>query len=199
VPASVIAAGALPFRPALPDKTAAAEALPLGLANKLFLRVDMADDLPLERRVYGAVDRASTGSYHLRPFGRPLIEGYFGGALARELETQGDAAVAAFAIDELAAQLGSDIRARLTPLVVSAWSRDPFARGSYSYATPGQAAARAALAAPVDERLFFAGEAVSARDFSTAHGAYRTGVAAAEQVTQALSRRSSRDRSAPRS
>ena len=99
-----------------------------------------------------------------------MIEGYFGGALARELETQGDAAVAAFAIDQLAAQLGSDIRARLTPLAVSAWGRDPFARGSYSYARPGQADARAALAAPVDDRLFFAGEAVSARDFSTAHG-----------------------------
>jgi monoamine oxidase len=34
----------------------------------------------------------------------------------------------------------------------------------------------------VNERLFFAGEACSRRDFSTAHGAYLTGVAAAEQV-----------------
>ncbi len=186
VPTDILASGALSFRPALPDKVAAAEALPLGLANKLFLQVDAADDLPLERRVYGAVDRAATGSYHLRPFGWPVIEGYFGGALARELETQGDAAVAAFAIDQLAAQLGSDIRARLTPLAVSAWGRDPFARGSYSYARPGQADARAALAAPVDDRLFFAGEAVSARDFSTAHGAYRTGVAAADAAMRVL-------------
>jgi monoamine oxidase len=186
VPTDILASGALSFRPALPDKVAAAEALPLGLANKLFLRLDAADDLPLERRVYGAVDRAATGSYHLRPFGRPVIEGYFGGALARELETQGDAAVAAFAVDQLAAQLGSDIRARLTPLAVSAWGRDPYARGSYSYARPGQADARAALAAAVDGRLFFAGEAVSARDFSTAHGAYRTGVAAADAAVRAL-------------
>jgi monoamine oxidase len=34
----------------------------------------------------------------------------------------------------------------------------------------------------VDERLFFAGEACSKHDYSTAHGAYLTGVAAAEQV-----------------
>jgi hypothetical protein len=34
----------------------------------------------------------------------------------------------------------------------------------------------------VDDRLFFAGEACSQHDYSTAHGAYLTGVAAAEQV-----------------
>jgi monoamine oxidase len=42
------------------------------------------------------------------------------------------------------------------------------------------------LAAPVEDRLFFAGEACSIHDYSTAHGAYRTGVAAAEQAIAAL-------------
>jgi monoamine oxidase len=41
---------------------------------------------------------------------------------------------------------------------------------------------RAQLAAPVEDRIFFAGEACSAHAFSTAHGAYETGVAAAEAV-----------------
>ncbi len=62
------------------------------------------------------------------------------------------------------------------------WGADPFARGSYSYALPGMADCRAALAAPVDGRLFFAGEACSRGDFSTAHGGWFTGVAAAEQA-----------------
>ena len=44
------------------------------------------------------------------------------------------------------------------------------------------------LAAPVDDRLFFAGEACSLRDFSTAHGAYLTGVAAADQAIAARRR-----------
>jgi monoamine oxidase len=47
---------------------------------------------------------------------------------------------------------------------------------------PSAAGERAVLAAAVDARLFFAGEACSAHDFSTAHGGYLTGVAAAEQV-----------------
>ena len=45
------------------------------------------------------------------------------------------------------------------------------------------------LAAPVDERLFFAGEACSKNDFSTAHGGYLTGVAAADEVIAARKRR----------
>jgi monoamine oxidase len=63
---------------------------------------------------------------------------------------------------------------------------DPLSRGSYSYALPGRADDRAALAAPVDGRIFFAGEACSRTDFSTAHGAFRTGVVAAEQAIEAL-------------
>jgi monoamine oxidase len=185
VPTSAIAAESLRFRPALPDKIAAAQALPLGLADKLFLRIDTPDDLPAETRLMGATDRTATASYHLRPFGRPVIEAYFGGDNARALEAEGEAAFAQFAIDELAAAFGNDIRKRLHLIAVSAWDRDEFARGSYSYAKVGHADARAALAAPADGRLFFAGEATSAHDFSTAHGAYRTGVTAAAAALDA--------------
>ena len=45
---------------------------------------------------------------------------------------------------------------------------------------------RALLAAPVDDRLFFAGEACSPNFFSTAHGAYMTGVVAAEAALASL-------------
>jgi monoamine oxidase len=53
-------------------------------------------------------------------------------------------------------------------------------------ALPGHADDRAILAAPVDERLFFAGEACSAADFGTAHAAFLTGEAAAKRAIAAL-------------
>jgi monoamine oxidase len=59
--------------------------------------------------------------------------------------------------------------------------------GAYSYALPGHAAARQVLARPFDDRLFFAGEATSAGDFSTAHGAHDSGVRAANEAIAALS------------
>jgi monoamine oxidase len=181
VPASMLARETPRFVPALPDKVAAAGKLPLGLDDKFFLHVDRADDLPAETRLFGALDRL-TGTYQIRPFGRPVIECYFGGSLARALEQEGGDAFANHAIDQIAAHLGADIRKRLKPLFGSAWGRDPFALGAYSYARPGDAGARPVLAETVDDRLFFAGEACSVNDYSTAHGAYRTGEKAAEAV-----------------
>ena len=95
--------------------------------------------------------------------------------------------MAAFGIDELAGVFGNRIRSCVRPLVASAWSGDPYARGSYSYALPGHADDRAIWAEPVGNRIFFAGEAVSAHDFSTTHGAYLSGLAAAEQVLASVS------------
>ena len=77
----------------------------------------------------------------------------------------------------------------MKPAHIHRWGADPFARGSYSYALPGKAGCRAQLAAAVDARLFFAGEACSTGDFSTAHGGWLTGVAAAEQVIAARKRK----------
>jgi monoamine oxidase len=54
---------------------------------------------------------------------------------------------------------------------------------------PGKADCRADLATPVDDRLFFAGEACSKSGYSTAHGAYLTGIAAAERVIAARGRK----------
>jgi monoamine oxidase len=128
-------------------------------------------------------------SYQLRPLGRPAIYCFFGGRFAAAMEREGAAAMFAFAADELADILGSGIRNHISPLAATAWLHDPWSRGSYSYAMPGHSGDRATLAAPVDERLFFAGEATSPNFFSTAHGAYMTGVAAADAVLASLGRR----------
>ena len=102
------------------------------------------------------------------------------------LEAAGEGAFFDFAVGELTGLLGGDFAKRLKPIRVHRWGADPFARGAYSYALPGKADCRAvARRAPVDDRLFFAGEACSQHDYSTAHGAYRTGIAAAEDVMKA--------------
>jgi len=78
--------------------------------------------------------------------------------------------------------LGSDFRRKLTPLSESRWAQDPLRAAPNSHALPGHAGDRAVLAAPVDGRLFFAGEATSPHFFSTAHGARIGGAAAGEVV-----------------
>jgi monoamine oxidase len=185
VPTNLIADEAIRFHPALPAKVDAARGLPLGLADKVMLALDEPGALPNDGNLRGATMRTEMGSYHLRPFGQACIEGYFGGRFARELEGAGNGALAAEAIDEIAALLGNDYRSKLKPLAESRWAHDPFARGSYSHALPGHAGKRAVLAAPVDGRMFFAGEATSPNFFSTAHGARDSGERAAGEVIAA--------------
>jgi monoamine oxidase len=188
VPTNLIASETIRFHPALPGKVDAAAGLPLGLADKVMLALDEPDALPIDGHLYGATDRVGTGSYHLRPMGQPCISGFFGGSFARELGDKSEGALAAQAIDEIAALLGEDFRKKLRVLGSSRWAHDEFARGSYSHALPGHADAREVLAEPVDDRLFFAGEATSPNFFSTAHGAQETGVRAAREVRAALSK-----------
>jgi len=187
VPTNLIADEAIRFQPTLPEKVDAAARLPLGLADKVVLALEDAESLPKEGNLRGATMRTEMGTYHLRPFGQPCVEGFFGGRFARELEDAGDGAIAAHAIDEIVSFLGNDVRRKLKPLKESRWAHDPFARGSYSHALPGHAGKRAVLAAPVDGRLFFAGEATSPNFFSTAHGARDSGARAAKEVLAAIS------------
>lgn len=187
VPTDVLAAEALRFDPPLPDKTAAAAGLPLGLNNKIhFYFEGTLPGIEEDAHLVGSAWKRETAAYQVRPYGRPLISGFVGGRFAAALESEGGDAMAAFATDELAQIFGNDIRRRLQFLAASAWRKDPFARGAYSYALPGHAGDRRLLAVPVDGRLFFAGEACSPNFFSTAHGAYETGIAAAEAVLASL-------------
>ncbi len=185
LPSAVLAEKEALFAPALPEKTDAAKNLPLGLADKLFLSLDRPEEFEQDSRLFGRTDRAATAAYHLRPFGRPQIEAFFGGRLACELEAEGERAFFDFAVSELRRLLGRDFTRRVKPIHIHRWGADPFSRGSYSYALPGMADCRATLAAAVNDRLFFAGEACSKGDFSTAHGGWSTGVAAAGQVIAA--------------
>ena len=186
LPSSLLAEEKLLFTPALPKKIEAAAGVPLGLNDKLFLSLSEADEFDKESRLFGRNDRSGTATYHFRPFGRPYIEAYFGGPLAAQLEAEGERAFFDFAVTELAGVLGGDFARRVKLLRLHRWGTDPFARGGYSHALPGKADCRGVLAAPVDDRLFFAGEACSLNNFSTAHGAYLTGVAAADQAIAAL-------------
>src|SRR4051812_38213050 len=185
VPTNLIADEAIRFHPSLPAKVDAARGLPLGLADKVTLALDEPEALPKEGNLRAAPMRTAMGTYHIRPFGQPCIEGFFGGRFAQSLEDAGPGALAAASIDEIVSILGNDFRRKLKPLAESRWAHDPFARGSYSHALPGHAGDRAVLAAPVDGRLFFAGEATSPGFFSTAHGARDSGERAAEEVLTA--------------
>jgi monoamine oxidase len=72
-------------------------------------------------------------------------------------------------------------------VLITRWANDPWARGSYSYLPPGASPDdRLTLAAPLADRLFFAGEATSVDNPATVHGAVESGRRAAEEVSAAV-------------
>lgn len=189
VSTGILGAGDIRFDPALPGwKQAAIAGLPLGTHNRigfLFDR-DVFGDAPI-----GGDVRLSDGTFsgvNLRPFGDPWAVVYTGGRHAVWLEKAGQAATIDHGQRVIAEILGHDAIKRITRSIVTAWHGDPWVKGSYSVALPGQAHQRAELAKPIEDRLFFAGEACSHEFMATAHGAFITGRAAARAVAHSLGR-----------
>jgi monoamine oxidase len=106
--------------------------------------------------------------------------------LARQLEDGGMPAFEAYAREFLTDTYGSDAEAAMERTVIHPWGSDPLTRGSYSAAKVGKVSARATLAEPIDDRLYFAGEAISTNAHSSLHGAFLTGQQAASRIADQL-------------
>jgi len=183
---NVMAGDSIVWPTALDPWRETASRLPLGNDEKLYFEITGPSPFEPETHVLGDLFDPATGSYYIRPFGRPIIECFLGGAGARRCAKAGRDAAFAQALDQLANLFGASIRACLRPLIASDWTNTPSINGAYSHALPGQVDSRAVLARPYDNRLFFAGEATHRSDFSTAHGAYLSGLRAAEEAISAL-------------
>lgn len=172
------------FAPALPPEVQEAIFdLPMGLLTKIPLAVsgtrlglEAFDDLLIERHARHDV-------YFLAfPFDLDLMVGFVGGDFAWEMEAAGQEAAVDFATDRLADLFGSDIRRHVTHGSMTRWSGERNVRGAYAVARPGKSAARATLAEPVADRIWFAGEALAGPLMQTAAGARLSGEAVAARV-----------------
>ncbi|MFT4036729.1 MAG: NAD(P)/FAD-dependent oxidoreductase [Thermomicrobiales bacterium] len=185
---NALVSGLIDFDPVLPTwKLEALHAAPLGYANKiaLQLREDALADVPTHS-VGVPVGSGNMINLRFRPYGRNLVDGYVGGPLCADLELAGEAAMIEFGTEAMTTVLGSAARGAITAAAVSRWQSERYIRGGYAAALPGLANKRADLGKPVGDRLFFAGEATSPEFFSTCHGAWQTGQAAAEAAAAVI-------------
>jgi monoamine oxidase len=118
--------------------------------------------------------------------GKPMMNLFFAEDLARALEAGGSAAYDAFAREFLIDTFGAAAAAAIGRTVIHPRGSDPLTQGSYSAAKVGKVGARATLAVPIDDRLYFAGEAISTDAHSSLHGAYLTGQSAAVRLADHL-------------
>lgn len=193
VSTGALAAGAIRFTPALPVASAQAiEDLPMGMLFKVALALDETDrssvleDIAANTWLIPRVAQSEAFLFLCRPAGLPYVVafagGRFGWALARAPSEEAVAAARSALGDLWGSAVGQTFKRGLA----TGWGTDPDVRGAYAAARPGRWSARAALATPVGERIFFAGEACAMEDAQTAHGAYLSGEAAARAVIAAL-------------
>lgn len=117
--------------------------------------------------------------------GAPVLAALASGRRANLLESEPDASAVKSALADLGRMFGRVPEP--TAMALSRWGRDAFARGAYSRRTPGDHGdVRAALAEPIAGRLVLAGEHVDVDAPGTTHGAYRSGLAAAQRLVESL-------------
>ena len=117
-----------------------------------------------------------------RPFRAPIITGWSASRRAEGLLGRNKSEIVREAVASLARITGL-APSRLQHVYFHDWHADPFSRGAYSYVPAGALADRQVLAAPVEETLYFSGEATDLSGHAaTVHGALETGQRTAEQI-----------------
>ena len=187
VPVGVLKAGSIRFTPALPATTLEGlDGLGMGALTKLGLKFNGARfGLPAGGDLWDRLGPRASFDFECWPFDRDIVVALFGGDHAREIVARGEREAIALVLDEFVRLVGADARKAFTGGALHGWCADPYSMGCYSHARPGHADARAKLATPVADRLYFAGEATGGADFGgamTAGGAYLAGRDAARAM-----------------
>ncbi|KAI3465575.1 hypothetical protein Pfo_022238 [Paulownia fortunei] len=181
VPLGVLKSNCIKFEPRLPEwKEAAINDLGVGIENKIVLHFEKVFWPNVE--FLGVVAGTSYEcSYFLnlhKATGHAVLVYMPAGQLARDIEKMSNEDAANFAFTQLKRILPN--ASEPIQYLVSHWGTDKNSLGSYSYDTVGKAHdLYERLRIPVDN-LFFAGEATSMDYPGSVHGAYSTGLVAAE-------------------
>lgn len=175
------------FIPPLKSKQAALNGLYMGTMDKVYLLYDKPfwDSSAWINRVAqkgNSTDEKWQFFFNIYKYdGKPILLAFNTGESAKQIENKIDNQI----IDEVVSVLKKMYPDSPRPKEwkITRWASDPFAGGSYSIVPPnGSVDSALELAKPVDNKLFFAGEATTKYYYGTVHGGYITGYRAAEEV-----------------
>ncbi|GAA0154560.1 hypothetical protein Leryth_001711 [Lithospermum erythrorhizon] len=181
VPLGVLKSNSIKFEPRLPEwKESAINELGVGIENKIVLHFE--DVFWPNVEFLGVVSETTYGcSYFLnlhKATGHSVLVYMPAGQLARDIEKMSDETAANFAFTQLQKILPN--ASQPIQYLVSHWGTDVNSLGSYSYDKVGKPhELYERIRIPVDN-IFFAGEATSMDYPGSVHGAYSTGLMAAE-------------------
>lgn len=195
LPLGVLKSGQIAFEPPLSAaKQQAIQRIGFGNYEKLAMRFDKFY-WPQDKQRFNYLSEGEPSLFNAwlnngHYTGQPIITAYHAGRRAREINRWSDDRLLDGALAVMDRLFGDKFGPIPAPqaYVRTNWQSDPLANGSYSFEQIGQQPTdRQILAEPINQQLFFAGEATHPHFYATVHGAYETGVRAAREVAQALS------------
>ena len=187
VSSNVLAAGNIKFTPELPKRQLdAAAKLSLGSYDRIALQL-LGNPLGLARddAVIEQSNSTRTALLSANIAGSSLCLVDVAGSFGRDLSSQGEKAMVAFAVEWLNRLFGSDIAAAVTKSSVTRWNASPFTLGAMSVAAPGGQGSRKILTEPTGN-LFLAGEATHETLWGTVDGAWESGERAADAALKKI-------------
>jgi monoamine oxidase len=159
------------FSPGLPEKLEAAKSIGYGTATKVFLEFKDAFWESSENKIrkmpeLGLLisDTPFTACWTQLPNKTSLLTVWLAGPQAEKNRNTSDENIISMALDALSYIFNADksfLTKNLCAGKVVNWQTDPFSLGAYSYATVESNEAKKILVQPVEDTLFFAGEALS--------------------------------------
>jgi monoamine oxidase len=187
VSSNVLTAGNIKFSPDIPKRHLdAAAKLSLGSYDHIALQLPGnpmglgRDDVIVEQSnsMRTALLFANMGSSSLCSID---VAGSFG----RDLASQGEPAMVAFAVEWLTKLFGSEVAAAVKKSSATRWNTSPFVLGAMSVAAPGGQGSRKILSEPFG-CMFLAGEATHETQWGTVDGAWESGERAAEAALRRI-------------
>lgn len=183
-----LAPGSVLFTPTLPRKPVAR--LLMGPVVKLMLCfskpfwAEIEDGRHRDVAFFHARGAPFPTFWNTLPVRSPVLAAWSGGPNALRLVARSTDEVLRPALASLAELFGKgrNYRKLLEGVYWHDWQSDPYSCGAYSYAGVGGGPARKQLARPLEQTLFFAGEALDPEESSSVGGALHTGQRAAQQV-----------------
>ena len=188
LPLGVLKAGTVKFQPPLIEKQEAMNGLEFGNVVKITLAFRDRWWNPPDFGFVHALEE-SIPTWWTDPRG-PILTGWAGGAKADQLIGHDREKLAELALDILArvfSRSKPDLRDQLVIAHFHNWANDEFTRGAYSYIPVNGLTLPKVLGAPVDNTLFFAGEATATdAQMGTVFAALDSGYRAADEVNAML-------------
>jgi hypothetical protein len=188
-PMAVLQAGGLRFDPGLPPAVEEAIAgFAPGTYEHVVLHWPGAPFRGADRIASFAGGRGKPAGMLTRLDGTPFHYFELDQPMRDRLDGRGPDAARRLARTVLAERFGHRALRDLAIPAVSTWREDPWSRNSWAVVPPGRFPIRDDLKAPVADRLWFAGEALSRPQWGTVGGAWVEGERAASEVAARLRR-----------